>query len=364
MGKNIYFNILSPVLLLEIIRSSVDAQKEIDIEFQGFLLRDWVFYENSIFVKVCASGCLQDFIRTLQFQREEAWDCPLGGRGGSPGPERGVGERADRKVAWGSGFHQSRQLPFPREVQGCWQAPNSSRSLRLEEMGSIGANLEPELSPGGQIRWRLHRGLCGDLIMNVWERREALPNGYNDWAKWEETQLSVLTLTHLTLWPTWQINSSNVSLARGKGEPRQPGVKDSPWPLISWVNIPLHRKTPGGIISLHASPLCLGQLPSWVSLLKDEAKLALTKREFGDSLYVSSKPFWFQWRSRHHLAWKALTQSFWLSPDIRLNNREFISETPTDGPFLTSLQVGSLSVDLLSIKKLGQWPISSGFIKV
>lgn len=33
MRKNMYFDTLSPVLLLEIIRNSVDAQKEIDIEF-------------------------------------------------------------------------------------------------------------------------------------------------------------------------------------------------------------------------------------------------------------------------------------------------------------------------------------------
>lgn len=49
------------------------------------------------------------------------------------------------------------------------------------------------------MQLRLHIGLCEDLSVNVWERKEMSLNGNSGQEGQEETQLFTLTPTHLAL---------------------------------------------------------------------------------------------------------------------------------------------------------------------
>lgn len=148
----------------------------------------------------------------------------------------------------GSGILLVQTAACPVGGTELWQASSScSRSPRLGEVEGIGANLEPELRPGGWVSWRLHIGLLEDLATNVWERKDALTKDNSDRIRWDGTQLLSLPLTPLTSWlrsrPAWQINSL-VPLEKWDGcvNPAHQGLH-AVHSLISWVPYPTTQET-------------------------------------------------------------------------------------------------------------------------
>ena len=137
-----YFGISPQVLLLEILRSSVDAQKEIDTQIWVFLWGDsWVSYENSTFVKPCSSG-LSDPLRALLLQRVEVQVAPQLSRRGSCGTVK-VG-----RVGWGPGFPcQGSCLSFwgcsgLQQALKVWEKPETGRDGK--SWGQHGGRAQPK----------------------------------------------------------------------------------------------------------------------------------------------------------------------------------------------------------------------------
>lgn len=90
---------------------------------------------------------------------------PVPGRGGGGCPlvEEGAGLGQKRGREKGGKLPEVQPLPASWEVQSYGGPPVVRRSLWLEEVKGTGANLEPDLSSGGQVWLRLHTGLCEGL---------------------------------------------------------------------------------------------------------------------------------------------------------------------------------------------------------
>lgn len=93
------------------------------------------------------------------------WGCPLVEEGAA------LGQKGEREK--GGKLPGVRPLPVqaagssPGRFRAVAGPSSSNRNVRLEEVRGTGADLEPELSSGGQVWLRLHTGLCEDLTVNA-----------------------------------------------------------------------------------------------------------------------------------------------------------------------------------------------------